>query len=169
MKYNISKSTPPGMQNLGWGKKYMLFLLSKVSKDMHQSIVPILFSLLESHASGAEFMRSNQKRKETHPVPQHAQDGDDRPHMRRLPQNRQVVHLTRGIAHSTSPRRTARKPGLPNNMWNRMESYRNVRNRMIAACTCRTFVVWLESALEITFPVREKYFPNWRKQKRIKN
>ena len=31
---------------------------------MHQSIVPILFSLLESHASGAEFMRSNQKRKE---------------------------------------------------------------------------------------------------------
>ena len=42
----------------------MLFLLSKVSKDMHQSIVPILFSLLKSHASGAEFMRSNQKRKE---------------------------------------------------------------------------------------------------------
>ena len=42
----------------------MLFLLSKVSKDMHQSIVPILFSLLESHASGAEFMRSNQKWKE---------------------------------------------------------------------------------------------------------
>ena len=31
---------------------------------MHQSIVPILFSLLKSHASGAEFMRSNQKRKE---------------------------------------------------------------------------------------------------------
>ena len=42
----------------------MLFLLSKVSKDLHQSIVPILFSLLESHASGAEFMRSNQNRKE---------------------------------------------------------------------------------------------------------
>lgn len=42
----------------------MLFLLSKVPKDMHLPIVPILFSLLESHASGAEFMRSNQKRKE---------------------------------------------------------------------------------------------------------
>ena len=42
----------------------MLFLLSKVSKDMHQSIVPILFSLLESHASGAEFMRPDQKWKE---------------------------------------------------------------------------------------------------------
>ena len=31
---------------------------------MHLPIVPILFSLLESHASGVEFMRSNQKRKE---------------------------------------------------------------------------------------------------------
>ena len=28
---------------------------------MHQSIVPILFSLLKSHASGAEFMRPDQK------------------------------------------------------------------------------------------------------------
>ena len=77
----------------------------------------------------------------THPAPQHAQGGDGRPHVRRLPKDRQVVHLTRGIAHSASPGRIARKPGLPNNMWNRMESYRNVRNRMIAACTCRTFVV----------------------------
>ena len=42
----------------------MLFLLSKVPKDMHQSIVPILFSLLESHASGAKFMRPDQNRKE---------------------------------------------------------------------------------------------------------
>ena len=39
----------------------MLFLLSKASKDMHRSIVPILFSLLESHASGAKFMRPDQK------------------------------------------------------------------------------------------------------------
>ena len=162
----------------------MLFLLSKVSKDMHQSIVPILFSLLESHASGAESMRSNQKWKEmygmmgnlvadrrrregqtvmaggsplprlppargggaheagrTHPVPQHAQGGDDRQRVQRLPKDRQVVHLTRGMTHSASPGRTARKPGLPNNMWIRIESYRNVRNRTIAACTCRTFVV----------------------------
>ena len=42
----------------------MLFLLSKVSKDMHLPIVPILFSLLESHASEAEFMRPDQNRKE---------------------------------------------------------------------------------------------------------
>lgn len=126
----------------------MLFLLSKVSKDMHQSIVPILFSLLESHASEAEFMRPDQKWKEicgmmgnlmadrrrrkgqtvqscgnplprlptargggegaheggrTHPVPQHAQGGDDRPHVRRVLKDRQAAHLTRGKAHRESP------------------------------------------------------------------
>ena len=42
----------------------MLFLLSKAPKAMHQSIVPILFSLLESHASGAKFMRLDRKWKE---------------------------------------------------------------------------------------------------------
>ena len=64
MEYNINKSTPPGMPNLLRGTKCVLFLLSKVSKDMHQPIVPILFSLMESHASGAKFMRSDQKWKE---------------------------------------------------------------------------------------------------------
>ena len=166
MEYNISKSTPPGMPNLVRGTKCMLFLLSKVSKDMHQSIVPILFSLLESHASGAKFMRPDQKWEEmcgmmgnlmadrrrrkgptvmtrgshlprlptargggphedgrTHPIPQHARGGDDRPRVRRLPQDRQVVHLTRGKAHSRLPGRTVMKLGLPNSMWNRTESY----------------------------------------------
>ena len=52
------------MPNLGIGTKFMLFLLSKASKDMHQSIVPILFSLLESHVSGAKFTRSDQNREE---------------------------------------------------------------------------------------------------------
>ena len=61
MEYYISKSTPPGMPNLGIGTKFMLFLLSKASKDMHQPVVPILFSLLESRVSGAKFTRSDQK------------------------------------------------------------------------------------------------------------
>lgn len=52
------------MPNLGIGTKFMLFLLSKASKDMHQSIVPILFSLLESHVSGAKFTRPDQNREE---------------------------------------------------------------------------------------------------------
>ena len=61
MKYNISKSTPPGMPNLGIGTKFMLFLSQKVSKDMHQPVVPMLFSLRESRVSGAKFTRSDQK------------------------------------------------------------------------------------------------------------
>lgn len=39
----------------------------------------------------------------THPIPQHAQGGDDRPHVQRLPKDRQAVHLTRGKAHRESP------------------------------------------------------------------
>ena len=159
MEYNISKSTPSGMPNLVRGTKCMLFLLSKVPKAMHLPIVPILFSLLESHASGAKFMRPDQKWEEicgmmgnlmadrrrrkgqtvmaggsplprlptarrggaheagcTRPIPQHAQGGDDRPCVRRLPKDRQVVHLTQGKAHSRLPGRTVRKLGLPNSM-----------------------------------------------------
>ena len=147
------------MPNLGRGTKFMLFLLSKASKDMHLPIVPILFSLLESHASGAKFMRPNQKWKEmcgimgnlmadrrrrkgptvmtggsplprlptarrggshedgrTHPIPQHAQGGDDRPRVQQLPKDRKVVHLTQGKAHRGLPGRTVRKLGLLNNM-----------------------------------------------------
>ena len=61
MKCNISKSPPPAMPNLVRGTKFMLFLLSKVPKDMHLPIVPILFSLLESHASDAKFTHPDQK------------------------------------------------------------------------------------------------------------
>ena len=64
MEYDISKSTPPGMPNLGRGTKCVLFWVAKVPKDMHLPIVPILFSLMESHASGAKFMRPDQKWKE---------------------------------------------------------------------------------------------------------
>ena len=56
MKYNISKTTPPPMPNLGRGTECITLLLSQVSKDMHQSVVPMLFSPLGAHISGAEFM-----------------------------------------------------------------------------------------------------------------
>ena len=39
----------------------MPFFLSKTTKDMHQPIVPKLFSLLELHVSEAEFMRPDPK------------------------------------------------------------------------------------------------------------
>ena len=135
------------MPNLVRGTKCVLFLLSKVPKDMHLPIVPILFSLLESHASGAEFMRPDQKWKEmcgmmgnlaadrrrrkgptvrttggahlprlpparrggaheggrTHPVPQHAQGGEDRPHVQRLPKECSPTSHSRVAATARPP------------------------------------------------------------------
>lgn len=46
MKYNISKSTPPAMPNLGKSTKNLPFLLSLSSKGMHQSLVTKLFPIL---------------------------------------------------------------------------------------------------------------------------
>ncbi len=161
----------------------MLFLLSKVSKDMHQSIVPILFSLLESHASGAEFMRSNQKRKEicgmmgnlvadrrrregptvmttgralSHNFRQHDEEELTKQGARTQYLNMPKMEMADSVCDgyrktakwftSRNVRLTAPHLGeLPESpgcqitcgiVW-----FRNVRNRMIAACSCRTFVV----------------------------
>ena len=56
MKYDISKTTAPKMPNLGRWLESVALLLSQVSKDMHQPIVPMLFPILGAHVSGAEFM-----------------------------------------------------------------------------------------------------------------
>ena len=56
MKYDISKTTAPTMPKLGRGLESVALLLSQVSKDMHQPIVPMLFPILGAHVSGAEFM-----------------------------------------------------------------------------------------------------------------
>ena len=65
MKYNISKNTPPAMQNLGIGTEFITFLHSQVSKNMQQSITPMFFSILGAHISGAEFMYSDLSWKES--------------------------------------------------------------------------------------------------------
>ena len=41
---------------LGKGTESVQLLLSQVSKDMHQPIVPMLFPILGAHVNGAEFM-----------------------------------------------------------------------------------------------------------------
>ena len=56
MKYDISKTTAPKMPNLGRWLESVALLLSQVSKDMHQPIVPMLFPILGAHVNGAEFM-----------------------------------------------------------------------------------------------------------------
>lgn len=55
MKYNISKTTPPAMPRLGRGTEFIALLHSQVSRDMQQSITPMLFPVLGAHVSGAEF------------------------------------------------------------------------------------------------------------------
>ena len=64
IKYNLSKPTPPAMPRLGKGTESVQLLLSQVSKDMHQSLVSILFPILGAHVSGAEFMYPDRSWKE---------------------------------------------------------------------------------------------------------
>jgi hypothetical protein len=47
MKYDITKTKAPAMPTLGKGTECIKILFSQASKDMHEPLVPMLFSLLE--------------------------------------------------------------------------------------------------------------------------
>ena len=49
MKYDISKASAPSMPKLGKGTECIKILLSQVSKDVHEPLVPMLFPILEAH------------------------------------------------------------------------------------------------------------------------
>ena len=49
MKYDISKPTAPAMPTLGKGTECIKILLSQVSKDMYEPIVPMIFPVLGAH------------------------------------------------------------------------------------------------------------------------
>ena len=55
MKYDITKQTAPKMPRLGKGTECIKILLSQVSKDMCEPLVPMLFPILGAHVSGSEF------------------------------------------------------------------------------------------------------------------
>ena len=55
MKYGINNKTAPNMPTLGKGTECIRLLLSQASKDMHESLVPMLFPSLGAHISGTEF------------------------------------------------------------------------------------------------------------------
>lgn len=55
MKYDITKSAAPKMPKLGKGTECIQLLLSQVSKDMHEPLVPILFPILGAQVSDTEF------------------------------------------------------------------------------------------------------------------
>jgi hypothetical protein len=55
MNYDITKTIAPAMPSLGKGTECIKILLSQVSKDVQEPIVPMLFPILGAHMSGAEF------------------------------------------------------------------------------------------------------------------
>lgn len=65
MKYDISKPSAPKMPMLGKGTECVKLLLSQVSKDMHEPLVPMLFPVLGAHLSASEFQYPDLTWKET--------------------------------------------------------------------------------------------------------
>ena len=55
LKYDISKPTAPAMPRLGKGTECVKLLLSQVSKDMHEPMVPMLFPILGAQISESKF------------------------------------------------------------------------------------------------------------------
>ena len=80
MKYDISKQKAPAMPRLGTGTELVKLLLTQVSKDMREPIVPMIFPVLGAHLSGVEFQYPDLSWKE--PCGQH----DDLLNALRLPQ-----------------------------------------------------------------------------------
>ena len=64
MTYNISKTVAPAMPKLGKGTDCIKLLLSQVSKDMREPIVPMLFPILGAHVSEAKFQYPDRSWKE---------------------------------------------------------------------------------------------------------
>ena len=55
MRYDISKPTAPMLPRLGKGTECIRILLTQVSKDMYEPLIPMFFPILGAHVSGSEF------------------------------------------------------------------------------------------------------------------
>ena len=64
-KYDISRASAPKMPTLGKGTECVQLLLSQVSKNMQEAMVPMLFPILGAHVSGTEFQYPDLSWKET--------------------------------------------------------------------------------------------------------
>jgi hypothetical protein len=61
MNYNIFDSVAPTMPKPSKGTEIVKLLLSQVSKDMREPLVPMIIPALAAHLSGVEFMYSNSR------------------------------------------------------------------------------------------------------------
>jgi hypothetical protein len=59
MKYDISKPSAPKMPSFGKGTESIKILLSQVSENMQEPMVPMFFPILGAHISGTEFQYSD--------------------------------------------------------------------------------------------------------------
>ena len=64
MTYNIFSSTAPAMPKPAKGTEIVKLLLSQVSKDMFEPLVPMFFPSLGAHISGTEFQYPDNSWKE---------------------------------------------------------------------------------------------------------
>ena len=55
MRYDISKPKAPAMPKLGKGTECIKLLLSQVSENMQEPMIPMFFPVLGAHISGTEF------------------------------------------------------------------------------------------------------------------
>ena len=65
MRYDISKQKAPAMPTLGKGTECIKILLSQVSVNMQEPMVPMFFPVLGAHISGTEFQYPDNSWKET--------------------------------------------------------------------------------------------------------
>lgn len=65
MKYDISEPVSPKIPILGKGTECVKLLLSQVSKDMYEPMIPMFFPILGAHVSGTEFQYPDLSWKET--------------------------------------------------------------------------------------------------------
>ena len=64
MRYDISKPSAPKMPNLGKGTECIKILLSQVSENMQEPMVPMFFPILGAQISGTEFQYPDNSWKE---------------------------------------------------------------------------------------------------------
>jgi len=64
MRYDISKPSAPKMPTLGKGTECIKILLSQVSENMQEPMVPMFFPILGAHISGTEFQYPDNSWKE---------------------------------------------------------------------------------------------------------
>lgn len=64
MNYDITLNTAPPMPKLGRGVECLALLLSQVSKDMRQPLLPMIIPVLGAHVSGAQFIYPDNTLKE---------------------------------------------------------------------------------------------------------